>query len=64
MVGSDLLVQFDLMVLPDDMAPYSAYAQQAVSPPVLSTVTARMTGQVAVLLDEPESVWLDLPTFR
>jgi hypothetical protein len=64
MVGSDLLIQFDLLVLPEDMAPYRAYAQQAVPPHLLDTVRAGMTGQVAVLLDDPESVWLDLASVR
>ena len=63
-MGSDLLIQFDLMVLPGDVAPYRAYTQQSVPPPVLGTVTAGMTGDVAVLLDEPESVWVDVSSFR
>ncbi|HET7014360.1 MAG TPA: hypothetical protein VFI65_10645 [Streptosporangiaceae bacterium] len=64
MIGADLLIQFDLMVLPGDMAPYRAYTQQAVPPHAMTTVTAGMTGEVAVLLDEPESVWVDLASFR
>ncbi len=64
LVGADLLVQFDLLVLPEDTAPYRAYTQQAVPPQLLDTVRAGMTGQVAVLLDEPDSVWLDLASVR
>lgn len=63
-IGADLLIQFELAVLPGDMAPYQAYTQQAVPPQLIGALTAGMTGQIAVLLDEPESVWLDLTSFR
>lgn len=61
-INADLLVQFDVQVLPEGMAPYRAYTQQAVSQQEIGTVTPGMDVQVAVLCDDPESIWVDVGT--
>jgi hypothetical protein len=60
MMNFDLLIQFDLTVLPDGMPPYPATCQQAISQMQIGRLQPGMTLQGAVDPANPTAVWLDL----
>jgi hypothetical protein len=60
MVNFDLLLEFDLTVLPDDGVPYPATAQQTVSQMSAGRLSPGLTLQAAVDPANPAAVWLDL----
>lgn len=62
MINFDLLVQFDLLVLPDGGAPYPATTQQAVSQMQIGQFRQGMTVQVVVdpANPDPNAIWMDL----
>jgi hypothetical protein len=63
MMNFDLLVEFDLTVVPDGpMPPYPATVQQAVSQMQIGMIRPGTTMQAAVLRADPEAIWLDLNT--
>lgn len=62
MVNFDLLVEFDLTVLPDDAPPYPATTQQTVSQMQLGRLRPGITVQAAVDPANPAAIWLDLAT--
>lgn len=59
-VNFDLLVEFDLTVLPDDAPPYPATAQQTVSQMQVSRLRPGITVQAVVDPANPAAIWLDL----
>ena len=60
MVNFDLLVEFDLTVLPDDMPPYPATTQQRVSQMQAGRLQPGQTLQASVDPANPAAIWLDL----
>jgi len=60
MVNFDLLVEFDLTVLPDGMPPYPATTQQTVSQMQIGLVRPGRTLQAVVDPSNPAVIWLDL----
>jgi len=64
MINFDLLVQFDLTVLPDTMPPYPATAQQTVSQMQIGQIRTGMTVDGTIDLSNPTAVWLDLTSLR
>ena len=60
MVNFDLLVEFDLTVLPDDMPPYPATTQQRVSQMQIGQLQPGQTLQASVDPANPAAIWLDL----
>jgi hypothetical protein len=60
MVNFNLLVEFDLTVMPDEGVPYPATTQQTVSQMAVGRLQAGMTLQAAVDPVNPAAVWLDL----
>ena len=60
MVNFDLLVEFDLTVLPDDMPPYPATTQQRVSQMQTGQLQPGQTLQASVDPANPAAIWLDL----
>jgi hypothetical protein len=60
MVNFDLLVEFDLTVLPDGMPPYPATAQQTVSQTQIWLLRPGLTLQAVVESSNPAAIWLDL----
>jgi len=60
MVNFDLLVEFDLTVLPDDMPPYPATTQQRVSQMQMGQLQPGQTLQASVDPANPAAIWLDL----
>jgi hypothetical protein len=60
MMNFDLLVEFDLTVLPDDRAPYAATTQQRVSQMQIGQLRPGMTLPAAVAAYNPAAIWLDL----
>jgi hypothetical protein len=60
MMNFDLLVEFDLTVLPDDLAPYVATTQQRVSQAQIGLLRPGMTLPAAVAAYNPAAIWLDL----
>jgi hypothetical protein len=60
MMNFDLLVEFDLTVLPDDTAPYAATTQQRVSQMQIGRLRPGMTLPAAVAAYNPAAIWLDL----
>jgi hypothetical protein len=64
MINFDLMVQFDLTVMPDGMPPYPATTQQTVSQMQIGQIRPGMTGEGAVDQSNPTAIWLDLTTLR
>ena len=60
MLNFDLLVEFDLTVLPDDMPPYPATTQQRVSQMQIGQLQPGQTLQASVDPANPAAIWLDL----
>ncbi|HEY2313016.1 MAG TPA: hypothetical protein VGH96_05335 [Streptosporangiaceae bacterium] len=60
MINFDLLVEFELTVMADGMAPYPATTQQAISQMQIGQLRPGMTLQGAVDPSNPTAVWLDL----
>jgi hypothetical protein len=62
MVNFDLLVEFDLTVLPDGMPPYPATTQQRISQLQIGQLQPGQTLQASVDPSNPAAIWLDLET--
>ena len=62
MVNFDLLVEFDLTVLPDDGPPYPATTQQTVSQMLIGRLQPGTTLQASVDPSNPAAIWLDMAT--
>jgi hypothetical protein len=60
MVNFDLLMEFELTVLPDGMPPYPAAAQQLVSPWQARQLRPGLTLDASVDPSNPAAVWLRL----
>ena len=60
MLNFDLLVEFDLTVLPDCMPPYPATTQQRVSQMEVGQLRPGLTLQASVDPSNPAAIWLDL----
>ena len=60
MLNFDLLVEFDLTVLPDGMPPYPATTQQRVSQMQIGQLQPGQTLQASVDPANPAAIWLDL----
>ena len=60
MVNFDLLVEFDLTVLPDGMPPYPATTQQRVSQMQIGQLQPGQTLQASVDPANLAAIWLDL----
>jgi hypothetical protein len=61
-VNFDLLIQFDLTVMPDGMPPYPATMSQTVSQMMIGRVQPGTKLQAAVDRSNPQSIWLDFNT--
>jgi len=64
MVNFDLLVEFDLTVLPDGLPPYPATTQQCVSQMQIGKLQPGLTLQASVDPSNPAAIWLDLESVR
>lgn len=64
MMNFDLLVEFDLTVLPDGLPPYPATTQQAVSQMQIGKLQPGTTLQASVDPSNPAAIWLDLESAR
>ena len=64
MLNFDLLVEFDLTVLPDGLPPYPATTQQCVSQMQIGKLRPGLTLQASVDPANPAAIWLDLETIR
>jgi hypothetical protein len=62
MINFDLLVEFELTVLADDLAPYPATTQQTVSQTQIGQLRPGVTLQASVDPANPAALWLDLAT--
>ena len=60
MLNFDLLVEFDLTVLPDGMPPYPATTQQRVSQMQVGRLQPGQTLQASVDPANPAAIWLDV----
>ena len=60
MVNFDLLMEFELTVLPDGMPPYPAAAQQLVSPWQARQLRPGLTLDASVDPSNPDAIWLRL----
>ena len=60
MVNFDLLVEFDLTVLPDGGPPYPATTQQTVSQMQIGRLQPGVTLQASVDPANPAAIWLDV----
>ena len=60
MLNFDLLVEFDLTVLPDGMPPYPATTQQRVSQLQAGRLQPGQTLQASVDPSNPAAIWLDV----
>ena len=60
MINFDLMIQFDLTVMPDGMPPYPATIQQTISQMQVGQLRAGVRLQAAVDRSNPQSIWLDL----
>lgn len=63
-INFDMLVQFDLTVLPDGMPPYPATTQQAVSQMQIGQLRAGVTLEAAIDSTNPNAIWLDLSSIK
>ena len=64
MMTFDLLVEFDLTVLPDGLPPYPATTQQCVSQMQIGKLQPGLTLQASVDPSSPAAIWLDLESVR
>jgi len=64
MMNFDLLVEFDLTVLPDGLPPYPATTQQCVSQMQIGKLQPGLTLQASVDPSNPAAIWLDLESIR
>jgi hypothetical protein len=64
MINFDLLVEFDLTVLPDGLPPYPATTQQAVSQMQIGKLRPGTTLRASVDPSNPAAIWLDLDGVR
>ena len=64
MMNFDLLVEFDLTVLPDGLPPYPATTQQCVSQMQIGKLQPGLTLQASVDPANPGAIWLDLESVR
>lgn len=64
MMNFDLLVEFDLTVLPDGLPPYPATTQQRVSQMQIGQLQPGLTLEAAVDPSNPAAIWLDLESMR
>jgi len=64
MMNFDLLVEFDLTVLPDGLPPYPATTQQCVSQMQIGRLQPGLTLQASVDPSNPAAIWLDLESVR
>jgi hypothetical protein len=64
MMNFDLLVEFDLTVLPDGLPPYPATTQQCVSQAQIGKLAPGLTLQASVDPSNPAAIWLDLGGVR
>ena len=64
MLNFDLLVEFDLTVLPDGLPPYPATTQQRVSQLQIGRLQPGLTLQASVDPSNPAAIWLDLESLR
>jgi hypothetical protein len=64
MMNFDLLVEFDLTVLPDGLPPYPATTQQCVSQMQIGMLQPGLTLQASVDPANPAAIWLDLESVR
>ena len=60
MMNFDLLLEFELTVLPDGMPPYPAAAQQLVSPRQARQLRPGLTLDASVDPSNPDAIWLRL----
>ena len=60
LVNFDLLMEFELTVLPDGMPPYPATAQQLVSPWQARQLRPGLTLDASVDPSNPDAIWLRL----
>jgi hypothetical protein len=63
-VNFDLLVEFDLTVTPEGMAPYPVTMQQLVSQFQVGQLRVGSTLQATIDPSNPAAVWLDLGSLR
>jgi hypothetical protein len=64
MMNFDLLVEFDLTVLPDGLPPYPATTQQRVSQMQIGRLAPGLTLEASVDPANPAAIWLDLESAR
>lgn len=64
MINFDLLIEFDLTVLPEGLPPYPATTQQAISQMQIGQLRSGMSLQAAVDPANPAAIWLDLTSIR
>ena len=64
MLNFDLLVEFDLTVLPDGLPPYPATTQQRVSQMQIGLLQPGLTLEASVDPSNPAAIWLDLDSLR
>jgi hypothetical protein len=64
MMNFDLLVEFDLTVLPDGLPPYPATTQQRVSQMQIGRLQPGTTLEASVDPANPAAIWLDLESVR
>jgi hypothetical protein len=64
MMNFDLLVEFDLTVLPDGLPPYPATTQQCVSQMQIGKLQPGLTLQASVDPSNAAAIWLDLENVR
>ena len=64
MMNFDLLIEFDLTVLPDGMPPYPATTQQRVTQMEIGRLQPGLTLQASVDPSNPAAIWLDLSSLR
>ena len=60
MVNFDLLMEFELTVLPDGLPPYPATTQQLVSPGQAGQLRPGLTLDASVDPSNPDAIWLRL----
>ena len=64
MMNFDLLVEFDLTVLPDGLPPDPATTQQCVSQMQIGKLQPGLTLEASVDPSNPAAIWLDLESLR
>ena len=64
MLNFDLLVEFDLAVLPDGLRPYPATTQQRVSQVQIGRLRPGLFLEASADPSNPAAVWLDLESLR